>query len=99
VSIKQQLDLKKLPRHVAVIMDGNGRWAKQKGENRIFGHRNGVQSVSDVAEACAELGDGIFDGLCLQHRKLEPSATRSERFDDTLLLKTMGGELKTLLEK
>jgi undecaprenyl diphosphate synthase len=55
-SHKNDIDLKKLPSHVAVIMDGNGRWAKQKGALRIFGHRNAVQAVRDVTEGCAELG-------------------------------------------
>ncbi len=50
------IDKGKLPNHVAIIMDGNGRWAKQKGEHRIFGHQNGVASVKDVTEAAAELG-------------------------------------------
>jgi undecaprenyl diphosphate synthase len=46
----------KLPQHVAIIMDGNGRWAKSKGKNRIFGHRQGVQTVRDITETAAELG-------------------------------------------
>ena len=50
------IDKNKLPGHVAIIMDGNGRWAKQKGEHRIFGHQNGVASVKEVTEAAAELG-------------------------------------------
>lgn len=45
-----------LPRHVAIIMDGNGRWARKKGKPRVLGHRAGVDSVRDVTEACAELG-------------------------------------------
>jgi undecaprenyl diphosphate synthase len=45
-----------LPRHVAVIMDGNGRWAKKKGAMRIFGHQNAIQAVRDISEGCAELG-------------------------------------------
>jgi len=45
-----------IPRHVAIIMDGNGRWARQKGKPRIFGHRAGMQSVRDVVEAAGELG-------------------------------------------
>jgi undecaprenyl diphosphate synthase len=45
-----------IPRHIAVIMDGNGRWAKAKGRMRIFGHQAGVESVRDITEACAELG-------------------------------------------
>lgn len=53
---KEQIDLAKLPRHIAIIMDGNGRWAKQHGKSRIFGHKNGVSSVRETVEACAELG-------------------------------------------
>lgn len=45
-----------IPRHIAVIMDGNGRWAKAKGRMRIFGHQAGVESVRDITEACAQLG-------------------------------------------
>ncbi|MFH1319786.1 MAG: isoprenyl transferase [Bacteroidota bacterium] len=50
------IDLKKLPKHIAIIMDGNGRWAKQKGKSRIFGHKNGVVAVKKTVEAAAELG-------------------------------------------
>jgi undecaprenyl diphosphate synthase len=46
----------KVPQHVAIIMDGNGRWAKQQGEDRIFGHHEGVNSVREIVEACAEIG-------------------------------------------
>jgi len=55
-SFKQNIDHNKLPRHIAVIMDGNGRWARKKGAARIFGHRNAIQSVKDVTEGCGELG-------------------------------------------
>lgn len=51
-----EIDKSKLPSHIAIIMDGNGRWAKQKGEHRIFGHQNGVTSVKEVTEAAAEIG-------------------------------------------
>jgi undecaprenyl diphosphate synthase len=53
---KEQLDLTRLPKHIAVIMDGNGRWAKKKGNPRIFGHRNAIAAVRDTVEASAELG-------------------------------------------
>jgi undecaprenyl diphosphate synthase len=56
MSYKEQLILDELPKHVAVIMDGNGRWAKQKGKFRIFGHTNGVKAVRDVVEGAAEIG-------------------------------------------
>lgn len=45
-----------LPQHIAVIMDGNGRWAKQRGAPRIIGHRNGTKAVREVTEGCAEMG-------------------------------------------
>ncbi len=45
-----------LPKHIAVIMDGNGRWAKKQGAARIFGHRNAIKAVRDTTEGCAELG-------------------------------------------
>jgi len=53
---KDQIDLSRLPKHVAIIMDGNGRWAKGKGKLRVFGHHNGVLSVRDVVEGAGELG-------------------------------------------
>jgi len=56
MSFKDKIDKSKLPKHVAIIMDGNGRWAQQKGKLRIYGHRNGVKSVRETAEAAAELG-------------------------------------------
>ena len=56
MSLKEQIDNKKLPTHIAIIMDGNGRWAKQRGLDRIFGHQQGVNAVRNVIEASAELG-------------------------------------------
>jgi undecaprenyl diphosphate synthase len=55
-SLKENIDRSNLPEHIAVIMDGNGRWAKGKGAERIFGHRNAVDAVNAVTEGCAELG-------------------------------------------
>jgi undecaprenyl diphosphate synthase len=52
---KDQIDLSKLPQHIAIIMDGNGRWAKEKGKLRVFGHHNGVISVRDVVEGAVDL--------------------------------------------
>ena len=57
---KEQIDITRIPRHIAVIMDGNGRWAKERGKPRIFGHQSAIQSVRDVTEACAELGVGYL---------------------------------------
>ena len=53
---KEKLDLNKIPQHVAIIMDGNGRWAKKHGEDRVFGHISGVKSIRNVLEAALEIG-------------------------------------------
>ena len=55
-----QLDKERLPRHIAIIMDGNGRWAKEQGKDRLFGHYHGVESVRNIVEGCAELGIGYL---------------------------------------
>jgi undecaprenyl diphosphate synthase len=56
MELKDQISTERLPKHIAVIMDGNGRWAKQKGKARIFGHKSAIKSVRETVEACAELG-------------------------------------------
>jgi len=56
MGFKEQLDITKLPQHIAVIMDGNGRWAKNQGKIRHFGHESGVLSVKDIVEGCADIG-------------------------------------------
>lgn len=56
MSFKEDINIDKLPSHIAIIMDGNGRWAKDKGEDRLFGHFHGVESVRNIVEGCAELG-------------------------------------------
>jgi len=56
LDLKSAIDIDRLPLHVALIMDGNGRWAKQHGKPRVFGHRNGVRSLRETSEAAAELG-------------------------------------------
>ena len=55
-TFKEQIDKTRLPKHIAIIMDGNGRWAKERGYDRIFGHQNGVTSVRETTEAAAEIG-------------------------------------------
>jgi len=56
MSFKENIDIERLPRHIAIIMDGNGRWAKEKGQDRLFGHYHGVEDVRNIVEGCAELG-------------------------------------------
>lgn len=96
-NLKQQIDVAKLPKHIAIIMDGNGRWAKQKGKLRVFGHSNGVKSVREVSEACAELG--------VKHLTLYAFSTENWNRPQAevgalmgLLLKTVRVEIKTLMK-
>jgi len=56
VAYKDLIDQNTLPKHIAIIMDGNGRWAKKNGKNRVFGHSNGVESVRVTTETCAKIG-------------------------------------------
>ncbi|MEI6020323.1 MAG: isoprenyl transferase [Bacteroidota bacterium] len=56
MDLKLSINKLNVPQHVAIIMDGNGRWAKQQGEDRIFGHHEGVNSVREIVEACGEIG-------------------------------------------
>ncbi|MBD0286619.1 MAG: isoprenyl transferase [Flavisolibacter sp.] len=55
-NLLDQIEKAHLPRHIAIIMDGNGRWAKEQGQDRLYGHFHGVESVRNIVEGCAELG-------------------------------------------
>ncbi|RZM04572.1 MAG: isoprenyl transferase, partial [Pedobacter sp.] len=59
-SLLPSINKDRLPRHIAIIMDGNGRWATEQGQDRLFGHYQGVESVRDIVEGCAELGIGYL---------------------------------------
>ncbi len=94
---KDKIDISRLPQHIAIIMDGNGRWAKEKGKFRIFGHKNGVKAVREVSEGCAELGVKFltlyaFSTENWNRPKIEVNALM------TLLVKTIRTETKTLME-
>lgn len=60
MSLLERIDKQRLPRHIAIIMDGNGRWAKEQGQDRLYGHFHGVESVRQIVEGCAELGIGYL---------------------------------------
>ena len=60
MSLKEKINKDRLPSHIAIIMDGNGRWAKEKGQDRLYGHFHGVESVRNIVEGCAELGVGYL---------------------------------------
>jgi len=55
-ALLHNIDVDALPKHIAITMDGNGRWAKQQGFQRVFGHKNAIKAVRETTEACAELG-------------------------------------------
>lgn len=56
MDLQQSLQKDRLPKHIAIIMDGNGRWAKERGEDRVYGHHEGVVSVREIVNACGEIG-------------------------------------------
>lgn len=93
--LMNRIDLSRLPKHVAIIMDGNGRWAKAHGKPRVFGHQNGVKAVREVTEAAAELGVEYltlyaFSTENWRRPKLEVNALMG------LLIETVRKEMSTL---
>jgi undecaprenyl diphosphate synthase len=96
-SFKEHIDFNNLPQHIAVIMDGNGRWAKKKGAMRIFGHKNAVKAVKDITEGCAELG---VKYLTLYAFSTENWNRPKEEVDGLmeLLVNTLKQEIGTLME-
>jgi undecaprenyl diphosphate synthase len=97
LAFKDKINIDKLPVHVAVIMDGNGRWARRRGQDRIFGHHQGVKAVRKVIEAAAELG--------IQYLTLYAFSTENwNRPDDEvsalmdIMVESLNNETETLLE-
>ncbi len=97
MTLKEQIDLERLPQHIAIIMDGNGRWAKEHGHPRLYGHQTAVESVRAVTESCARLG--------VKHLTLYTFSTENWNRPEqevtglmTLLGKTLKAEMKTLLD-
>lgn len=97
MDLKSKINLEKLPRHIAVIMDGNGRWAKEQGMARVFGHRNGVKAVRETTEACTELGVEYLTLYAFSTENWKrPEAEVNALM--TLLVETIKNEIKTLNE-
>ncbi len=96
-SLKENIDPGNLPEHIAVIMDGNGRWARGKGAARIFGHKNAVEAVRAVTEGSAELG---IKYLTLYAFSTENWARPKDEVDALmeLLVNTLKKEISTLME-
>lgn len=93
--MKEKIDHNNLPEHIAVIMDGNGRWAKKKGAARVFGHKNAIKAVRETTEGCAELGISYltlyaFSTENWSRPKLEVDALME------LLVTTISNETETL---
>jgi len=94
-NLKNEIAKNAIPNHIAIIMDGNGRWAKLKGQPRVFGHKNGVTSVREVIEGCAEIGVNYltlyaFSTENWNRPKLEVKTLMA------LLVSSLKKELKTL---
>ena len=97
MSLIDSIDKNRIPQHIAIIMDGNGRWAKQRGTQRIFGHRNAIGAVRSAIEASAELGVKYvtlyaFSPVTWNRPKIEVEALMN------LLVKTINSEVDTLLK-
>lgn len=97
MSLKEQINPDKLPQHIAIIMDGNGRWAQKRGNNRVFGHKNGVAAVRDTVEAAAELGIGYLTLYAFSTENWMRPRTEIDALM-SLLVSTINKETKTLQE-
>src|SRR5690606_13337403 len=97
MDIKDTIDKTRLPEHIAIIMDGNGRWAKERGQLRVFGHKNGVAAVRDTVEGAVEIGVKhltlyAFSTENWNRPKLEVTALME------LLISAINKETKTLMK-
>lgn len=95
--MKEKIKPGNLPRHIAVIMDGNGRWAKKKGAARIFGHSNAIKAVREITEGCAELGIEYLTLYAFSTENWERPKMEVEGLMH-LLVSTIRSETKTLME-
>jgi len=94
-TIKLKIDKNNLPKHIAIIMDGNGRWAKAHGKPRVFGHKSGVKSVREVTEAAAELGIDYITLYAFSTENWNRPTTEVVALM-TLLVETIRKEIDTL---
>ena len=94
--MSQKIDTDNLPKHIAIIMDGNGRWAKSKGKLRVFGHKNGVTAVRDTVEAAAEIGIQFLTLYAFSTENWERPESEVNALM-TLLVTAINKETKTLM--
>src|SRR6056297_1990873 len=97
MATKEQIHKERLPKHVAIIMDGNGRWAKKRGNQRIFGHKHGVKSVRETVEAAAELGISYLTLYAFSRENWNRPKHEIEALM-SLLISTIETEINDLLE-
>lgn len=97
MAYRDEIKLDRLPKHVAIIMDGNGRWAKKRGNQRIFGHKNGVAAVRDTVEAAAELGLKCLTLYAFSTENWSRPKTEVDALMG-LLVQTLSSETSTLMK-
>jgi undecaprenyl diphosphate synthase len=95
--MSQRIDINNLPKHIAITMDGNGRWAKTKGKLRVFGHKNGVVAVRDTVEAAAEIGINFLTLYAFSTQNWDRPESEVNALM-SLLVSAINKETKTLME-
>lgn len=97
MTLKEQINAERLPKHVAVIMDGNGRWAQKKGNQRIFGHKNGVKAVREIVEGAGEIGIRYLTLYAFSTENWSRPKTEIDALM-SLLITTINSETENLLK-
>lgn len=97
MDLKSKIDTTRLPKHIAIIMDGNGRWAKKRGEARVFGHQHGVDSVRQIATSSAEIGIKYLTLYAFSTENWKRPQYEVDALMD-LLVHTLNQELDTLMK-
>ncbi len=95
--MKELIDTGNLPKHIAVIMDGNGRWAQNQGAARVFGHRNAIKAVREVTEGCAELGVSVLTLYAFSTENWARPEFEVRALME-LLVQSIGNELPTMMK-
>ncbi|OUV72719.1 MAG: isoprenyl transferase [Flavobacteriales bacterium TMED123] len=97
MALTEQITKENLPKHIAITMDGNGRWAEQKGKFRVFGHQNGVKAVRETVESAAEIGIKFLTLYAFSTENWDRSKKEVNALM-TLLISTINKETKTLMD-
>jgi undecaprenyl diphosphate synthase len=97
IALKEKINKDRLPKHIAIIMDGNGRWAEKRGNKRIFGHKNAIAAVRDTVEASAEMGIAYLTLYAFSTENWKRPKTEIDALM-ALLVSTIHSETKTLME-